>query len=144
VVTKDVVEQMIEKTENLIIDEGPFKQDDQPQDRRSILPVYQAHASNSDNQVWLGQVTRDELTQEHRVARDELADAAYMGRWDLVFDVLDDGVQRFREQWINGARLSRLIAFPVSPLTMSRTIAPVPPVIAVDAAAPSCISRCIH
>jgi hypothetical protein len=117
VVTKDAVEQMIEKTEHLVVDENPFTKDDQPQDRRSILPAYQAHASNSDNQVWLGQVTRDELTREHRIARDELADAAYMGRWDFVFDVLDEGVQRYREQWINGARLSRLTAFSFSPLT---------------------------
>lgn len=105
-VTKDAVDRMIEKTDKLTVDENPFMKEEQPSQQQPILPAYQARKPNRDTQLWLGQVTRNELPRDYRVARDELADEAFMGRWDLVFNLLDDGIQRLQEQRINGARMS--------------------------------------
>lgn len=137
---------MIETTEKLTLDQNPFTaKADATYDAVPILPTYQAQKPDREMQLWLGQVTKDELHRDYRIARDELADAAYMGRWDIVFDILEEGAGRFQEQWVNGARMSRAVA-QVAPevlLTLCRAIESGPTDVFMDAAAPSCLPRCI-
>jgi hypothetical protein len=57
-------------------------------------------------QMWPAQVTRDEMPQCYLDARDKLADAAYWGEWDKVFELVEDGRIHHEESWVNGPRMS--------------------------------------
>lgn len=68
----------------------------------------------SDNLIrtWIGHVHTDvgQLADPYCSMRNDLADAAYFGAWDDVFDILERAKQRFDEHWANATRISTLLS----------------------------------
>lgn len=84
VVTKETVDVMIASTEKLAVVDNPFKEDSThekedllQEDFASAPPAYRLQPPNKDMQIWPGQITRDELPRDYRVARDELSDVCF-------------------------------------------------------------------
>lgn len=74
---------------------------------RRRLPAYEARSPLLPNEnMWFGQISREEFPRDYRIARDRLADAAFTGRWSSVFTTVDNGLRKYQERWINAARIS--------------------------------------
>lgn len=59
--------------------------------------------------VWLGYVMKDGLDEEYVEARDALADAAYIGNWQVVKEYIQRGEDSWGETWANAFRLRQFI-----------------------------------
>ncbi|KAI6778763.1 uncharacterized protein J7T54_005866 [Emericellopsis cladophorae] len=62
--------------------------------------------------TWLGHMHSDDpyLPEHYREMRSELADMAYHGEWDVVFDILQRARLDFNENWVNAPRMSESTA----------------------------------
>jgi hypothetical protein len=56
-------------------------------------------------QIWFGDTYRDGFSEEYLELRDKLSDAAYIGDFGSIFEVLDIAEQKFGESWVNAPRL---------------------------------------
>lgn len=58
-------------------------------------------------QVWFGDLSRVGFDRMYLVLRDKLSDAAYSGRFETLFQVLDDVEHAYAQSWANAPRLSK-------------------------------------
>jgi hypothetical protein len=65
--------------------------------------------------VWLGESLQLDLGYEYIVQRSQLSNAAYNGRWDQLFQIIDRARADYFEPWINCIRLSKLYLKDPSP-----------------------------
>ncbi|KAI9882666.1 MAG: hypothetical protein M1823_005592 [Watsoniomyces obsoletus] len=79
--------------------------------------------------VWLGEVYGDHLSSRYWSLRQELADAAHIGDWKAVFNVLGLARYMYNQPWINCTRLQRCKSswWRRIPSSLSLTVALPPP-----------------
>lgn len=106
--TQGSVEQLISGINDLKVTQNPFLEPQALNENYSgfsYVPSYTATIT----QMWPAQIARDEYHSDYLARRDELANSAYMGRWNEVFRLVEDGRVRHFEAWMNAARLSRFL-----------------------------------
>ena len=72
----------------------------------SPKPAKAFKTSNS-LQIWFGDTYREGFDAEYLSLRDRLSDAAYLGNFKTVFQVLEIAEERYNESWANAPRLSK-------------------------------------
>ena len=74
-------------------------------------PQQQSTSRNSDQcntpHLWFGHTSRSSFNSLYLQRRDALSNAAYLGQWDTVFEVLEIAEKAYSQSWINCARLSK-------------------------------------
>ena len=60
--------------------------------------------------TWLGQVIQDHLPVDYVELRKKYHNAAFLGNWDLVFQLLDEAKMKYNECWVNATRLSKSVS----------------------------------
>ncbi len=77
------------------------------------LPKYSLETSMGDcknplrEYLWAGQTSRFLFDPLYLQRRDALTNAAYLGQWNKVFDVLEIAEKEYFQSWINCPRLSK-------------------------------------
>jgi hypothetical protein len=75
----------------------------------SIVPpkIAKAVKSSKSLQIWFGDTYREGFDAAYLSLRDRLSDAAHLGNFRAVFQVLEIAEERYNESWANAPRLSR-------------------------------------
>ncbi|KAF1828907.1 hypothetical protein BDW02DRAFT_574467 [Decorospora gaudefroyi] len=58
--------------------------------------------------TWLGQVDMESRSDAYNALRHRLADCAYCGDWEGLWNVLNDAAEKFGENWVNAVRPRKL------------------------------------
>ena len=62
-------------------------------------------------QIWFGDLSRSSFDTNYLSLRDKLADAAYWGDFDKVFEVLEEAKRACGQSWANVPRLCKQFTF---------------------------------